>query len=71
MTLAQGTVGTEYTVAQLHTEDEELDGFLFTLGCYVGEKVTLVSIVSRGYVVAIRDGRYTIDKNLAAAIEVA
>lgn len=71
MTLTEGVAGTEYTVEAINTDDEELNGFLFTLGCYAGEKITLVSLVSRGYVVAIRDGRYTIDKNLANAISVA
>lgn len=71
MTLAQGTIGVDYTVLALDTEDEELEDFLFTLGCYQGEKITIVSIVSESYVVAIRDGRYNIDSGLAECISVA
>ncbi|MFI3170450.1 MAG: FeoA family protein [Faecalibacterium sp.] len=71
MTLDQGKIGVEYTVLALHTEDEELDSFLFTLGCYEGEKIVIVSVISESYVVAIRDGRYNIDKGLAECIAVA
>ncbi len=71
MTLAEGTIGQEYTVTALNTEDEELDSFLFTLGCYEGEKITIVSVISESYVVSIRDGRYNIDHDLAACIAVA
>ena len=71
MTLAEGTVGTTYTVSGIETDDEELNDFLFTLGCYEGEPIVVVSIVSKSYVVSIRDGRYNIDKDLASAILVA
>ncbi len=71
MTLAQGTIGVGYTVLALDTEDEELEDFPFTLGCYQGEKITIVSIISESYVVAIRDGRYNIDRGLAECISVA
>lgn len=70
MTLAEGAIGTTYTVSGIHTDDEELDDFLFTLGCYEGEKITIVSMISNSLVVAIRDGRYNIDKNLASAIAI-
>lgn len=71
MTLASGKVGKEYTVKEIITDDEELDNFLFTLGCYSGEKVVIVSCVSESYVVSIRDARYNIDKNLAESILIA
>lgn len=71
MTLAQGIIGAEYTVISLNTGDEELDSFLFTLGCYEGEKIVIVSVISESYVVAIRDGRYNIDRGLAECITVA
>ncbi|WP_317855922.1 FeoA domain-containing protein [Chakrabartyella piscis] len=70
MTLANGTIGTTYTITGIQTDDEELNDFLFTLGCYSGEKITIVSMVSESYVVSIRDGRYNIDVNLADAIAV-
>lgn len=70
MTLADAEFGKTYIVKALDTNDEELDDFLFTLGLYVGEPVVVVSAVSQSFTVAIRDGRYNIDRNLAAAIEV-
>lgn len=68
MTLAEGTIGESYTVTGIDAEDEELIDFLFTLGCYSGEAISLVSTISGSFVVAIRDGRYNIDKNLAGTI---
>lgn len=70
MTLASGSIGSTYIVKAIDTDDEELNDFLFTLGCYSGEKITIVSMVSGSYVVSIRDGRYNIDVDLAGAIEV-
>ncbi len=58
----------EYIVQSIQTDDEELNDFLFTLGCYTGEPIVVVSHVSGSYVVAIKDGRYNIDKELAQAI---
>lgn len=71
MTLAEGTVGTAYTIADINTDDEELKNFLFTLGCYSGEQIVIVSMISGSFVVSIRDGRYNIDQNLASVIVVA
>lgn len=68
MTLLDGNVGEEYIVKGLQTEDEELDAFLFSLGCYSGEPVTVVSRLKGGCVVSIKDGRYTIDNELAQSI---
>lgn len=70
MTLADAQIGEEYIVGNIDTDDEELNDFLFTLGCYSGEHITLVSIVGASYVVSIRDGRYNIDKNLASSINI-
>ncbi len=70
MTLAEGIPGTQYIVHSIHTDDEELENFLLTLGCYKGESVGIISQVSGSFVVSIRDGRYNIDKNLAEAIVV-
>lgn len=68
MTLAEGTIGQTYTVTGIDAEDEELISFLFTLGCYSGEEISLVSSISGSFVVSIRDGRYNIDTKLAQAI---
>lgn len=70
MNLSQGTAGTEYLVKAIETGDPELDSFLFSLGCYPGETVTLVSHRRGGCVVCIKDGRYNIDHQLAAAIQI-
>ena len=71
MTLKTAQVGTEYIVQYLDTGDEELNGFLFSLGCYSGEPVTVVSRRRGSCTVAIKDGRYNIDMQLAEAIKVA
>ncbi len=68
MTLAQGKVGNEYTIIDIDTDDEELKSFLFTLGCYKGETIVIVSTIGSSYTLAIKDGRYNVDKNLAQAI---
>lgn len=68
MNLTEVNMGEEYRVKELCTEDEELDAFLFSLGCYSGEKITVVSRKKNGCVVSIKDGRYNIDNELASAI---
>lgn len=68
MTLAEAQVGKEYIIKEIATEDEELDAFLFTLGCYSGEPVTVISHLKGSCVISIKDGRYTIDRQLASAI---
>lgn len=66
--LTQAQLGKEYIIESVVTEDEEMDGFLFTLGCYSGEPITVVSHLRGGYVVSVKDGRYNFDGNLARAI---
>ncbi len=68
MTLADGIIGNSYTVASVETGDEDLKDFLFTLGCFDGEKITIISIVSENFVISIRDGRYSINRDLAESI---
>ena len=70
MNLNSAVEGKEYIVRKIDTDDEEMDAFLFSLGCYSGEPVTVVSRLKGGCVVSIKDGRYTIDHQLAEAIEV-
>lgn len=70
MTLKDAVEGQEYTIRQIDTEDEELNSFLFSLGCYSGESITVVSRRKSGCVVSIKDGRYNIDNQLAQAIEI-
>lgn len=60
----------EYIIRGINTDDDELNTFLFTLGCYAGEPVTLVSHRQGSYVIAVKDGRYSIDTQLAKAIEI-
>jgi Fe2+ transport system protein FeoA len=66
--LAQAKINTEHIIKDIKTNDEEIKNFLFTLGCYQGESVTLISILSENYVIAVKDARYSIDKDLAEAI---
>ena len=70
MNLTQADIEREYQVKDIETEDEELKSFLFSLGCYSGETITVVSRKKRSCVVSIRDGRYNIDSELAEAISV-
>ena len=60
----------EYIIEKIETDDEELDAFLFSLGCYEGEPITVISHLKGGIVVSIKDGRYTIDNQLAEAIKI-
>ena len=68
MNLNSAQEGTEYIVRGIETEDEELNAFLFSLGCYSGEPITVVSRRKGSCVVSIKDGRYSIDNQLAEAI---
>ncbi|MCM1132738.1 MAG: ferrous iron transport protein A [Ruminococcus flavefaciens] len=70
MTLKDAVEGKEYVVREINSDDEELNSFLFSLGCYSGECITVVSHLKGGCVVSIKDGRYNIDKQLADAIVV-
>lgn len=70
MNLNNVQIGEEYIIKNIVTDDEELNAFLFSLGCYSGEPVTVVSRLRGGCVVSIKDGRYTIDNHLAEAISV-
>ncbi len=68
MTLKQAQEGKEYVIQRIETDDEELNSFLFSLGCYSGETITVVTHRRRGCVVSIKDARYSIDDQLAEAI---
>ena len=68
MNLMQAQEGKEYIIQAIETDDEDLNAFLFSLGCYSGEPITVVSRKKNNCVVSIKDGRYNIDNQLAAAI---
>jgi len=68
MNLTEAEVQTEYIVKDIETDDEELNSFLFTLGCYSGESITVLSHIKGGCIVSIKDSRYTLDNQLAEAI---
>ena len=68
MNLRQAEEGKEYIIKNINTDDEELDAFLFSLGCYVGQPITVISRRRGGCTVSIKDGRYNIDNQLAEAI---
>ena len=68
MNLLEAEEGKTYIVSEINTNDEEMTAFLFRLGCYEGEPVTLISKKRKGCVVAIKDGRYSLDKQLASAV---
>ncbi len=68
MNLRDAVAGEEYIVKEILTDDEELDAFLFSLGCYKGQPITVISRRRGGMTVSIKDGRYNIDNQLAEAI---
>jgi len=68
MNLTNAQEGKEYTIQRIETADEDVDAFLFSLGCYSGEPITVVSHLKGSCVVSIKDGRYNIDNQLAASI---
>lgn len=68
MNLREAEEGKEYIIQQIDTDDEELNAFLFSLGCYSGETITVIAHRKGGCTVSIKDGRYNIDKQLAEAI---
>lgn len=70
MNLMDAQAGKEYIIRQIVTNDLELDGFLFSLGCYSGEPITVISHRRDGCIVSIKDGRYSMDRQLAQAIAV-
>jgi len=68
MNLTSAQEGKEYIIRAIETDDEDMDAFLFSLGCYSGEPITVISRKKNNCVVSIKDGRYNIDNHLAAAI---
>ena len=68
MNLLKATAGEEYNIKAINTNDEELDAFLFSLGCYEGQPITVISHLKGSLTVSIKDGRYNIDNQLAEAI---
>ena len=68
MNLLKAVEGEEYIVREILTDDEELDAFLFSLGCYQGQPITVVAHRRGGMTVSIKDARYNIDNQLAEAI---
>ena len=68
MDLREANIGETYIIKDIQTNDEEMTAFLFRLGCYSGEPITVISQRKGGCVVSIKDGRYNIDNELAAAI---
>lgn len=70
MNLVDANLGEEYVIKDIVTDDEELNSFLFSLGCYSGEPITVVSRKKRSCIVSIKDARYNIDNDLASAISI-
>ena len=68
MNLMEGEVGKTYLIKDIVTDDDELNAFLFSLGCYIGEAITVVSHLKKSCVVSIKDARYNMDRDLASAI---
>lgn len=70
MNLIEANLGEEYIIKDIITDDEELNSFLFSLGCYSGEPITVVSRLKGSCIISVKDARYNIDNELAQAISV-
>jgi len=70
MALSKAMLNTTYTVNGVNTDYDDIRDFLFTLGCYPGEKITIISKLASNYIINIKDARYSIDEDLANAIMV-
>jgi len=68
MNISNCELHTEYIIASIIATEADMKDFLFTLGCYPGETVVLISRLPSMYVVAIKNSRYSIDDDLARAI---
>lgn len=68
MGLTKGKVNTTYIIEAIKTNQEDMRDFLFTLGCYPGEEVTIISKLACNYIINIKDARYSIDESLANSI---
>ena len=68
--LSNASVGTPYMIQEIKASDQDLIDFLFTLGCYEGEEITVISILAENFVINIKDARYSIDRELAEAIRI-
>lgn len=70
MNLSKAVEGKEYIITNINTQDGELKSFLFSLGCYSGEKISVISNLKSSLIVAIKDSKYNIDMNLAQVVEI-
>lgn len=66
--LTQASHNKEYVIKKINTVKDDLRDFLFTLGCFEGERITVLSVLSENYVIVVKDARYSIDRELAEAI---
>ncbi len=70
MNLTKAEIGVEYIISAIEAHDDELEAFLFSLGCYAGEPITVIKSRHSGCIVSIKDGRYNINRELAEAIKI-
>ncbi|MCH4891024.1 ferrous iron transport protein A [Acidaminobacter sp. JC074] len=68
--LSRAKINTIYEIKDIKTNDSEIENFLFTLGCYPGEKVVVISRLADNFVISVKDARYSIDTELAKAIKI-
>ncbi len=66
--LTKAQLNIEYAISKIATEDDELNSFLFTLGCYEGERITVISQISNTFVISVKDARYSIDADIANCV---
>lgn len=69
MSLNTAAVGQRLQVKEIQTKPKIIK-FLFSLGCYEGEEITVISKLAGNYVINIKDSRYAIDEHMAKMIKV-
>ena len=68
MSLLDAREGKRYQIRSIDLQDDALTAFLFSLGCYSQEPITVVKHRRNGCTVSIKNGRYHMDRHLAKAI---
>lgn len=68
VSLNNAEINQKHRIININVDDSEIIDFLFTLGCYEGEYITVISKQRDNLVVCVKDARYSIDSELAEVI---
>ena len=70
MLLTQANENTTHIISGIETEDEDMKAFLFSLGCYKGQEISLITKKKHSLVISLKEARYNIDTCLGEAIKI-